>query len=265
MSDYTSHPSTAILTAKNVCFNRNRMTILDDISLELFPRQFTTIVGPNGAGKSLLLKILMGLEKPDSGHIKCEAGIKIGYVPQRIHPDAALPINVKTFLHLNLSKKNREILPSLTEDMHICHIMRQPLHVLSGGEMQRVLLTRALLRQPDILFLDEPAQNLDIGGQLEIYKLIGKIHKQQHCTVVMVSHDLHMVMAESDNVICLYHHICCSGKPESITQDPSFTAIFGPEISRMMAVYHHDHDHSHHANHGCGNDDHCKDRAENDG
>lgn len=119
------------------------------------------------------------------------------------------------------------------------------MHSLSGGENQRVLLARALLQRPELLVLDEPAQGVDIQGQIDLYDLIESIRHRFDCAIFMVSHDLHLVMAKTDDVICLHHHVCCSGSPATITQDPSYIALFGNAGRESLAFYHHDHHHHH--------------------
>ncbi|KTT62366.1 zinc ABC transporter ATP-binding protein, partial [Pseudomonas oryzihabitans] len=111
-------------------------------------------------------------------------------------------------------------------------------------ELQRVLLARALLRQPELLVLDEPVQGVDINGQSELYRLIGQLRERHGCGVLMVSHDLHLVMGATDQVICLNRHVCCSGHPEQVSGDPAYQALFG-QSARNLAIYHHHHDHAH--------------------
>ncbi len=237
-----------ILEANNICFERGGKKILDNVSMEIGRNDFVTLVGPNGAGKSTLIKILMGIEKADSGEVKKASGLKLGYVPQRFVAEATMPISVKDFLKLN--RKG-----DVAEAMGLCGIdfPKRLLHQLSGGEMQKVLLARALLDRPDLLVLDEPAQNLDIGNQLKFYSLLQDIYKQRGCSIVMVSHDLHMVMATSKRVICLFHHVCCHGEPHIVAKDPEFTKIFGADMGNMMAYYQHHHTHTH-ADHVHGED-----------
>jgi zinc transport system ATP-binding protein len=119
-----------------------------------------------------------------------------------------------------------------------------PFHTLSGGELQRVLLARALLRDPGLLVLDEPVRGVDVGGQIALYDVIDGIRKTRGCGVLMVSHDLHLVMAATDQVVCLNGHVCCAGRPEAVTRHPEYQALFGSAAERL-AVYVHHHDHSH--------------------
>ncbi len=234
----------ALVAAQDVCVIRQGKAILNQVSLTVGMRDFITIVGPNGAGKSMLLNALMGFYPPDSGTILRKPHLRIGYVPQRLVPDPALPITVQRFLRLR-KHPSPALLASTAAETAITPLLGKALHVLSGGELPRVLLARALLDSPELLVLDEPAQNLDVSGQLAFYKLLERLYAERPVSIVMVSHDLHMVMASSKKVVCLFHHICCSGEPHAVAQDPEFIALFGPDMARMMAVYQHTHHHGH--------------------
>ena len=237
-----------LIKVENISVIRERRAILNDVSLEIAAEDFITIIGPNGAGKSMLLKCLMGFYEPDSGRVLRSPNLKVGYLPQRLSVDHSMPITVKRFLSL---RKNitRDELRQVIAETSIQDLLDQPLYVLSGGELQRVLLARALLDHPQVLILDEPAQNLDVSGQLAFYKLIEKIHTQRKLPLLMVSHDLHLVMSSTKKVVCLYHHVCCSGEPQVVTKDPEFISLFGDDMARLMSVYHHSHDHDHDHSH----------------
>ncbi len=235
-----------LLSAKNIDVVKNKHTILSDISLTIKEHDFITIIGPNGAGKSMLLKCLMGFYKPTAGIIDKKNTLKIGYVPQKLHCDATLPISVEVFMRLGKKHIVPMELYNIIEETNIASLLDKHLHILSGGQLQRVLLARSLIHNPHLLILDEPAQNLDIAGQLAFYKLLNSIYERRHISILMVSHDLHMVMASSKQVICLYHHICCTGTPNMITKDPEFIALFGKDMAEMMAIYQHNHNHTHH-------------------
>ncbi|MCH9853697.1 MAG: ATP-binding cassette domain-containing protein [Alphaproteobacteria bacterium] len=236
----------SFITTHNISVIRQGQAILHDVSLDIKPHDFITIIGPNGAGKSMLLKCLLGFFAPDKGHITCKPDLKIGYMPQYFTLEPTIPINVKHFICLTKQAKNFDDIVSQTG---IEPLLSRPLISLSGGERQRVLLARSLLDSPQLLVLDEPAQNLDISGQLQFYNLLEQIYKNQKLAIVMISHDLHMVMKSTKQVICLYHHICCSGKPQAVTKDPEFIALFGNDMAKMMAVYQHSHDHGHYHGH----------------
>jgi zinc transport system ATP-binding protein len=228
----------ALVTASNVTVTRNGHNFLEDISLDIGANDFITILGPNGAGKSLLLKCLMRLVSPEKGHVTQRKDLKIGYVPQHFSVDQTLPITVKKFLALRKKISATEV-DMLAERVGVAGLLEKPMHVLSGGERQRVLLARSLIGNPALLILDEPAQNLDISGQLAFYRLLEKVYEERPLSILMVSHDLHMVMATTKKVICLFRRICCSGKPQTITKDPEFIALFGNDMADMMAVYQH--------------------------
>lgn len=214
------------------------------MSFSIEEQGFVTVVGPNGAGKSVLLKCITGLVRATTGTVSRRHGLRIGYVPQRLISDPTIPVSVHRFLTLR-RKSTMEKFDTVVQETSITTLMNKPLYVLSGGELQRVLLARALLNEPELLILDEPAQNLDIMGQLAFYRLLEQIYAQRSISILMVSHDLHMVMAATKKVICLFHHICCSGEPQTVTRDPAFVNLFGKDMAKMLAVYQHEHNHSH--------------------
>jgi zinc transport system ATP-binding protein len=234
----------ALISTNNISLKHNGKKVLDDVSFELNKGEFITLIGPNGAGKSSLIKVLLGLIKPDSGTINRASNVKVGYTPQQFSANEFIPISVLDFLHLN-QRVDEDFLTSTANLTGTNSLLDYPLKELSGGEMQRVLLTRALLGKPNVLILDEPAQNLDVDGQMQLYKLIQDIHQDQDCAVLMVSHDLHRVMKESTQVLCLYHHICCMGQPESILKDSNFNDLFADQMDELMATYEHHHNHNH--------------------
>jgi zinc transport system ATP-binding protein len=168
----------------------------------------------------------------------------IGYVPQRLQLDPVMPLTVERFLTIGLTASASALDGALAE-VRATHLRRAPMHELSGGEFQRALLARALLRRPDLLILDEPGQGLDFSGQIELYALIEQIRDRRGCGVLLVSHDLHIVMAATDRVVCLNRHVCCSGQPEAVSRHPEYMALFGPRAAASLAVYSHEHDHAH--------------------
>ena len=234
----------ALINVNNISLSHEGKNILDNVSFKLHPGEFITLIGPNGAGKSSLIKVLLGIIKQDSGEVIRNDHIKLGYTPQSFSANPYIPISVIDFLTLN-----QRLDSNFTEETYkltgIEDLINLPLKNLSGGELQKVLLTRALLNKPNVLILDEPAQNLDVDAQIQLYKLIQDIHQKQNCAVLMVSHDLHRVMKESTQVLCLYHHICCEGLPESILKDDQFNDLFADQIHDLMATYEHHHNHQH--------------------
>lgn len=228
-------------TAINLSFGDK--PILQNIDLCLASGKITTLIGPNGAGKTSLVRVLLGLQKPSSGRLSRLANLRIGYMPQKLHIDPSLPLTVQRFLQLGgADTENIHQALTLTGVDKLKHSAMQN---LSGGETQRVLLTRALARKPHLLVLDEPVQGVDVNGQVALYDLINQIRHEQGCGVLMVSHDLHLVMANTDEVICLNQHVCCHGHPESVTAHPAYLDLFGPKAAQSLAVYSHNHDHKH--------------------
>ena len=235
--------SQALVQAKQLNLILQNKTILHDISFDIFPNEIITLIGPNGAGKSSLVKLLLGINKPTSGMVEKSKDLKIGYVPQAFHVDDRLPLDVKSFVNLN--QKHRANLDETLALLNISHLKHQRIQGLSGGELQRVLLARAILSKPNLLILDEPAQGVDFHGEAELYALINQIQKELKCAILMISHDLHVVMAQTSQVICLNQHICCHGAPESISKHPEFINIFGANVAKNVGYYQHDHDHDH--------------------
>ena len=218
--------------------------ILRRIDLAVRPGEVVSLIGPNGAGKTTLIRVLLGLLPPAEGSVRRRAGLVVGYLPQRVAVDAVLPLSVRRLLNLTRPVPEREAVRAL-EEAGVAYLMERSVHALSGGEMQRVLLARALLRNPGLLVLDEPIQNVDVTGQLEMYGIISRIREGRGCGILMVTHDLHVVMASTDRVVCLNRHVCCHGRPEDVSAHPEYLALFGPQAARNLAVYTHAHDHRH--------------------
>jgi zinc transport system ATP-binding protein len=233
-----------LLAARGLRFARAGRVILEDIDLDLAPREIVTLIGPNGAGKTTLVRVLLGLERPDDGAITRRPGLRVGYAPQRFDRDPVIPMTVARFLAIGSRHTGEEASEALAE-VGAARVIGQQLSQLSGGELQRVVLARALLRKPDLLVLDEPVRGVDYAGEAELYDLIGRIRDARGVGILLVSHDLHVVMAQSDRVICINRHICCSGIPDAVAQHPEYARLFGAEAARSFALYHHQHDHSH--------------------
>lgn len=217
--------------------------VLSEVQLRVHPGEIVTLIGPNGAGKTTLVRAVLGLLTPDRGQVHRKPHLRIGYMPQKLHVDASLPLSVLRFLRLVPGVDRVSALAALAE-VGAEQVIDSPLQKISGGELQRVLLARALLREPELLVLDEPVQGVDVAGQAELYRLITELRDRHGCGVLMVSHDLHLVMSTTDQVVCLNRHVCCSGHPEQVGSDPAFVELFG-QAAPALAVYHHHHDHAH--------------------
>lgn len=252
--------SAPLLQLAGVSLRRGDEWTLRGIDMVVREKEIVTLVGPNGAGKTSLVRAALGLIKPDAGKVLLRPGVRIGYMPQNFTIDPTLPLTVRAFLALAGRVSDSDIAFAL-EEVRANHLQKSPMHGLSGGELQRVLLARAVLRRPSLLVLDEPVRGVDVGGQAELYELIGRLRDRLGCGVLMVSHDLHLVMAATDHVLCLNRHVCCEGHPETVTRHPEYVALFGPRLAESLAVYTHHHDHAHdlHGNvhdHACETHEH---------
>jgi len=236
---------TAILSATGITAKHGRNTVLHNVDLSLKAGEIVTIVGPNGSGKSTLLRVLIGALKPAKGKVTRKDGLRIGYVPQKLHIDPTMPMTVRRFLDLPTSVSDdaaaRALSTTGARDVH-----HQQMASLSGGQFQRVLLARAILGRPDVLMLDEATQGLDQPGSARFYQQIDAVRRELNCAVLMVSHELHVVMSASDRVICLNGHVCCEGTPEVVSAAPAYRELFGTGTGGALALYRHEHDHHHH-------------------
>jgi len=236
--------SKVLLELQSISLQVGGHTLLDSVNLTLHAGEIVTVVGPNGAGKTTLLRVALKLQKPTLGKVIVASDIRVGYVPQKLHIDPTFPMTVRRFLALAKVQGKLDV-KSLLAEVGAAHVIDSPLQNLSGGELQRVLIARALMRSPNVLVLDEPVQGVDVHGQVELYDLISRVRTERGCAILMVSHDLHLVMASTDRVLCLNQHICCSGTPEVVVSDPAYADLFGPHAASHLAVYIHEKEHKH--------------------
>jgi zinc transport system ATP-binding protein len=237
-------PTPVLLQLHDVGFAHGTRHILNHVSLQIAAGQIVTLIGPNGAGKTTLVKIALGLLPATQGIVTRAQGLRIGYMPQRLRLETTMPLSVQRFLQLVPAATAPRIGAALDE-VGAAGLVKSSLQDLSGGEMQRILLARALLRQPQLLVLDEPTQGVDLKGQAELYRLITQIRDRHRCGVLLVSHDLHLVMSATDEVICLNQHVCCHGHPEQVSNDPVYLEMFGKTGAEAVAIYTHHHNHRH--------------------
>lgn len=232
-----------LVRLNNVGVTLGGKTVLEDISFDIPAGRILTLIGPNGAGKTTLLKVILGVLSPDKGAVERKAGLKTGYVPQKTNLSRAMPVTVRRFLCLDRNYGDDELAGTLNLTGLPPEFLDKSVHPLSGGETQRVMLARTLLKHPDLLILDEPAQGLDPVGEERFYALLDSLNQTEKCAIVMVSHDLHIVMAGSHRVLCVNRHICCSGAPDEIVSLPEYGRLYGDRPA--LAVYRHHHDHRH--------------------
>ena len=236
--------SAPLVSAEGVSIAFRGKSAVENVSLAVRASEIVTLIGPNGAGKTTLARALLGLAPVSKGRITRKPGLKLGYVPQRFPIDRIIPISVRRFMSLSGSIPEEQAAASLAETGAARPIEAQMCD-LSGGEFQRVLLARALARDPQLLVLDEPAQAVDFAGAAQLYELIATIRDSRGCGVLLISHDLHVVLGASDRVICLNRHVCCEGRPETVAEHPDYVRLFGPKAAASFGLYEHHHDHTH--------------------
>ena len=232
-----------LLKVEDVGLLKNDKWLVKGVSLEVKQGEIVTLIGPNGSGKSTTAKIALGIYKEVEGKVKKFTN-KIGYVPQKISVDWTLPIRVIDFMSLTDEPTNEQINIALSLT-GVEHLRDKSLGNLSGGEFQRVLIARAIAKQPELLVLDEPVQGVDFKGEVVLYELIKKISEELNCGILLISHDLHVVMSASDFVVCLNGHVCCSGTPQVVAKNNKYQELFGDRASSILSLYEHKHDHTH--------------------
>jgi zinc transport system ATP-binding protein len=255
-----ARPEGQLVALSNAGIRRDGRWLVRGIDISIRRGEVVTLIGPNGAGKSTTAKLATGILRPDEGSVVRTADLRIGYVPQKLAIDWTMPLSVRRLMRLTGRLSDAELSAALTAT-GIAHLIDAEVRHLSGGEFQRALLARAIARKPDLMVLDEPVQGVDFAGEAALYDLIRTIRETTGCGILMISHDLHMVMAGTDTVICLNGHVCCRGTPAVVSQSADYQKLFGGN-SRSLAVYSHHHDHTHlpdgRVQHGDGSiTDHC--------
>ena len=234
-----------LIQLNNCGILRNRKWLVRGVSLTVDRGQIVTLIGPNGSGKSTTAKMALGIMKPDEGDNTIKENLKISYVPQKLAIDWSLPLRVLDFMNL-IENYDHSIINEMLTITGIQHLQNEDVRNLSGGEFQRLLMARAIAKKPDFLVLDEPVQGVDYAGEIALYQIIQDIRKNFNCGILLISHNLHVVMSQTNHVICLNGHICCSGEPKSIVKNPEYIKLFGDNMDPTLAFYKHEHDHHHH-------------------
>lgn len=233
-----------LVSLANAGVQRSGRWLVRGVEFSVRKGEIVTLIGPNGSGKSTSAKIAIGVLKPNEGTVSRKAGLRVGYVPQKLSVDWTMPLSVRRLMTLTGPLPTAEIDAAL-EATGIAHLANAQVQHLSGGEFQRSLLARAIARKPDLLVLDEPVQGVDFSGEIALYDLIKNIRNSTSCGILLISHDLHVVMAETDTVICLNGHVCCRGTPQAVSQSPEYMRLFGGSAAKALAIYSHHHDHTH--------------------
>ncbi|MGG7518667.1 ATP-binding cassette domain-containing protein [Allorhizobium undicola] len=233
-----------LVTLRNAGIERDGRWLVRGVDLSVHRGEIITLIGPNGSGKSTTAKLAIGILKADEGAAERLSGVRIGYVPQKLAIDRTMPLTVRRMMQLTARLDDAAIADALAA-VGVPHLAGAEVHNLSGGEFQRALLARAIALKPDLLVLDEPVQGVDFAGEIALYELISRIRRGSGCGVLLISHDLHLVMAETDTVVCLNGHVCCRGTPQSVSASAEYQRLFGAAAANMLAVYNHRHDHTH--------------------
>jgi zinc transport system ATP-binding protein len=242
-------PRETLITLSNAGVTRGGRRLVSGVDMTIARGEIVTLIGPNGSGKSTTAKLATGVLKPTTGSVTRQPGLRIGYVPQKLTIDWTLPLTVERLMTLTGHYSVTEIDAAL-EAVGASRLLKAAVQELSGGEFQRVLFARAMIRKPDLLVLDEPVQGVDFSGEVALYELVRQIRDTTQSGILMISHDLHVVMAETDTVICLNGHVCCRGTPSAVKRSPEYLRLFGERAARTLAIYEHHHDHEHHDD-GC--------------
>ena len=237
-------PEPPLITLERAGVRRAGRWLVRGVDLTIRKGEIVTLIGPNGSGKSTTAKLALGVIKPDDGTARRKPGLRVGYVPQKLSIDWTLPLTVGRFMRLTGGVSAEAAKEALTAT-GILHLVASEVRNLSGGEFQRAMLARAIARKPDLLVLDEPVQGVDYSGEIALYDLIKKIRDDIGCGVLLISHDLHVVMAATDRVICLNGHVCCQGTPVDVASSDEYRRMFGDRVDKTLAVYEHNHDHTH--------------------
>lgn len=239
--DRTTEP---LVELNGAGLRRDGRWLVRNVDMSVRRGEIVTLIGPNGSGKSTTAKIATGVARPSEGSARRADGLRVGYVPQKLTIDWTLPLTVERLMRLTGPHAPAAIADALAE-VGIPHLATAQVQNLSGGEFQRALLARAMIGKPDLLVLDEPVQGVDFSGEVAMYDLIRRLRDRTGCGILLISHDLHVVMAETDTVICLNGHVCCSGTPESVAASPEYINLFGTRAAETLAIYRHHHDHTH--------------------
>jgi zinc transport system ATP-binding protein len=244
MSSPANSEAKPLVSLSNVGVRRNGRWLVRGVDFSVSRGEIVTLIGPNGSGKSTTVKTAIGVLKPDEGRVDRASGLKVGYVPQKLAIDWTLPLTVRRLMTLTGPLSDTDMMAAL-DAVGLSQMAGAEVQHLSGGEFQRALMARAIARKPDLLVLDEPVQGVDFSGEIALYDLIKSIRNTSGCGILLISHDLHVVMAATDTVICLNGHVCCRGTPQAVTQSAEYVRLFGSRAAQALAVYSHNHDHTH--------------------
>lgn len=254
--DLVQHSGHAVIEVRGLHVSFDGHEALRGVDLRVPAGRLIALIGPNGSGKTTLLRCLLGLQKSDAGEIRLfgesdlrQALPRVGYVPQRLVLDRSFVMSVREFLALRRRETQNwfwrrhaetdRVLRSAMAEIGVETLLDRPLAQLSGGQLQRVLIAFSLLKEPELLLLDEPTAGVDTPGEQTFYELIAEVQKRHRLTVVLVSHDLSMVYRHASWVYALNGVICCEGPPEAVMNAESLRQAYGLHVSPYQ--HHHVH------------------------
>jgi zinc transport system ATP-binding protein len=214
-----------ILVVSNLGINIQKQIILEDVSFKVMKGETLAVAGPNGAGKSMLFRALLGLV-PHNGEIKWSGNVKVGYVPQLLSV-RDIPISVKEFLSLKRGKDFEYYLKSVNLDTSL---LDRSMSVLSGGQLRRVLIAWAMIEKPNVLLFDEPTTGVDLDSEEAIYDMLARFKKENKVTLLLISHDLHIIRDYSDHLLALNKCVTFFGDSKEIMQPSLQEIIYGEPV-----------------------------------
>ncbi len=238
------------ISVKDLSFKYDKEWVLKDVSFEIEKGDYVGIIGPNGGGKTTLIKILLGLINPTKGKVRCACsdkrhlGHRIGYVPQLMGEGTRnFPATVEEVVKIHAypqrgkKAKMKEVEKALKR-AGVWDIRDQLIGELSGGQLQRVLIARALIGKPEVLILDEPTLAIDISGKNEFYDFLSDLNKQG-ISIILISHDIDTIALHVKHVFCLNQTLVCHGTPKDIVNDEALKKLYGSNMKKI------DHSHIH--------------------
>jgi len=215
-----------ILKVSNLSVKLPNLTILDNVSFQIRKGTTLAIVGPNGAGKTVLFRTLLNL-MPHTGKIEWSEKVKIGYVPQKLSV-SDIPISVREFLLFKNPSRIEDALKLVGLDAK--EMLNKSLGVLSGGQLQRVLIAWAIIDKPNVLLFDEPTAGVDIDSEEAIYKMLNDLKKNNEITILLISHDLHIIRDYSDYMLALNNCVTFFGESKQIMDPKLQNMIYGEPV-----------------------------------
>lgn len=231
-----------ILSVEGLSVILSGQPVLEDISFTVRRGQTVALLGPNGSGKSTLLRSLLGLV-PFRGRVSWAHGTRIGYVPQSFVVEPSLPLTIAEFFALKTARTH-DVLHALGDVGMLSaadsreEVLHRPLGTLSGGQLQRTLIAWSIVDKPQALLFDEPTSGIDVAGQQNIYAMLDDLRKEHNLTILLISHDLHVVFSHADQVLCINKGLTCNGIPSETLDAKALANLYGQHVSLYTHGHH---------------------------